>query len=47
MTILGWVRRYNEIINEFGYSKKADIESSKLLDSLLSKKNSYNRVKKN
>ena len=46
MTILGWVRRYNEIINEFGYSKKADTESSKLLDSLLSKKTRITELKK-
>jgi len=46
MTILGWATKYNEIINEFSYSKKADIESSKLLDSLLSKKTYITELKK-
>ena len=46
MTILGWTTRYNEIINDFGYSKKNDIQSSKLLNSLLSKKTRITELKK-
>jgi len=46
MTILGWATRYNEIVNDFGYSKKKDIQSSKLLDSLLSKKTCITELKK-
>ena len=38
MTLLGWGKRYSEILNEFGYSKKRDIESTKILNSLLKKK---------
>ena len=46
MTILGWATRYNEIISDFGYSKKKDIQSSRLLDSLLSKKSRLVELKK-
>ena len=38
MTLLGWGKRYSEILNEFGYSKKRDVESAKILNSLLKKK---------
>ena len=46
MTILGWATRYNEIVNDFGYSKKKDDRSSRLLDSLLSKKTRITELKK-
>jgi len=46
MTILGWTTRYNEIVNDFGYSKKKDVQSSRLLDSLLSKKTRITELKK-
>ena len=46
MTILGWTTRYNEIVNDFGYSKKNDVQSSRLLDSLLSKKTRTAELKK-
>ena len=46
MTILGWATRYNEIVNDFGYSKKNDVQSSRLLDSLLSKKTRITKLKK-
>ena len=46
MTILGWTTRYNEIVNDFDYSKKKDIQSSRLLDSLLSKKTRIAELKK-
>jgi len=35
MTISGWKSRYSEIIKEFGYSKKEDLESARMLNSLL------------
>jgi hypothetical protein len=38
MVISGWNKKYNQILSEFGYSKKADIESSKILNSKLGKK---------
>jgi uncharacterized Rossmann fold enzyme len=37
MMISGWNSRYNEILKEFNYIKKDDIDSAKLLDSLLGK----------
>ena len=46
MTVLGWATRYNEIVNDFGYSKKKDVQSSRLLDSLLSKKTRITKLKK-
>ena len=46
MAILGWAARYNEIVNDFGYSKKKDVQSSRLLDSLLSKKTRITQLKK-
>ena len=46
MTILGWATRYNEIVNDFGYSKKKDDRSSRLLDSLLSRKTRITELKK-
>ena len=38
MTILGWRKRYSEILEEFGYNEKNDFESAKLLNSLLKSK---------
>jgi uncharacterized Rossmann fold enzyme len=38
MTLLGWEKRYSEILKEFGYSKKRDIESAKILNSTLKNK---------
>ena len=38
MTLLGWGKKYSEILNEFGYSKKRDMESAKILNSLLKNK---------
>ena len=35
MTLLGWEKRYSEILKEFGYSKKRDFESAKILNSIL------------
>jgi len=38
MTIVGWESKYREILKDFGYSRKNDTQSCKLLDSLLPKK---------
>jgi uncharacterized Rossmann fold enzyme len=38
MTILGWRKRYAEILDEFGYNEKDDLESAKILNSLLKSK---------
>nr|AIF08483.1 MAF flag10 domain-containing protein [uncultured marine thaumarchaeote KM3_31_D02] len=38
MTIKGWESKYREILKDFGYSRKKDAQSCKLLDSLLPKK---------
>jgi len=38
MTIIGWDSKYKKILKDFGYSRKKDIQSCKLLDSLLPKK---------
>ena len=35
MTIIGWRKRYSEILNEFGYDEKNDLESAKILNSLI------------
>jgi len=38
MTIVGWDSKYKKILKDFGYSRKKDSQSCKLLDSLLQKK---------
>ena len=38
MTITGWESKYREILKDFGYSRKKDNQSAKLLNSLLQKK---------
>jgi len=38
MTIVGWESKNQEILKDFGYSRKKDTQSCKLLDSLLPKK---------
>ena len=38
MTVIGWESKYKEILKDFGYSRKKDSQSCKLLDSLLPKK---------
>jgi uncharacterized Rossmann fold enzyme len=45
MTILGWEQKYAEILKEFGYSKKSDTESAKLLNSLLKSKFPLNKLR--
>ena len=38
MTILGWESKYRDILKEFGYSRKEDSQSCKLLNLLLTEK---------
>jgi len=38
MTIVGWESKYKDILKNFGYSRRKDTQSCKLLDSLLPKK---------
>ncbi len=45
MTIVGWESKYREILKDFGYSRKDDSQSCKLLDSLLPKKTGIKRIK--
>ena len=45
MTIVGWESKYREILKDFGYSRKKDIQSCKLLDSLLPKKASVVKIR--
>ena len=45
MTIVGWESKYREILKEFGYSRKKDNQSCKLLDSLLPKKTRVIQIK--
>ena len=45
MTIVGWESKYREILKDFGYSRKNDSQSCKLLDSLLPKKIQIGKIK--
>ena len=45
MTIVGWESKYREILKDFGYSRKKDTQSCKLLDSLLPKKASIVKIR--
>ena len=45
MTIVGWESKYQDILKDFGYSRKKDNQSCKLLDSLLPKKTGIKRVR--
>ena len=45
MTIKGWESKYREILKDFGYSRKKDVQSCKLLDSLLPKKTRISEIK--
>lgn len=46
MTIVGWEKRYSEILKEFGFIKKSDLEAAKLLDSILKTKFPINKLQK-
>ena len=45
MTIIGWESKYREILKDFGYSRKKDSQSCKLLDSLLPKKMETKKIR--
>jgi len=45
MTVIGWESKYKEILKDFGYSRKEDTQSCKLLDSLLPKKTSIVKIR--
>ena len=44
--ISGWVRRYNEILKEFKYDKKTDVQSAILLEGMLNGKNQIKNLQK-
>ena len=46
MMISGWVRRYNEILKEFKYDKKTDLQSAILLDRMLNGKSQIENLQK-
>ena len=45
MTIVGWDSKYKKILKDFGYSRKKDSQSCKLLDSLLPKKMETKKIR--
>lgn len=45
MTLLGWGKKYSEILEEFGYSKKRDLESAKILNSILKNKFPLSKIR--
>jgi len=45
MTITGWNSKYSEIVRQFGYNKRKDLKSAKILDSILSKPIPINTLK--
>ena len=46
MAIVGWEKRYSEILKEFGFIKKSDLKSAKLLNSILKAKFPINKLRK-
>ena len=42
--IIGWKKRYSEILKEFKYSEKKDKESSIILNSILKKTNVNKKI---
>ena len=45
MTILGWESKYRDILKEFGYSRKKDSQSCRLLNLLLTEKTKTAAIK--
>jgi len=45
MMISGWNSRYKEILKEFNYDKRKDIDSAILLDSLLGEENQIKKIR--
>ncbi|KAF6247924.1 MAF flag10 domain containing protein [Nitrosopumilus sp. b3] len=46
MMVLGWKKRYTDILKEFNYSEKKDTESAIQLDFLLKKSNTIEKINK-
>ena len=46
MTLNGWYKKYQEILNEFGYNRSNEIRSSNILNSLLKTRVELNRLEK-
>ena len=46
MMMRGWISRYSNIVKEFGFSKNQDYESAILLDSIIKKPISVEKIKK-
>ena len=46
MILQGWQRKYNEILREFGFSKKEDLHAAKFLNLLLKTKVSLNGLER-
>ncbi|WP_371504148.1 6-hydroxymethylpterin diphosphokinase MptE-like protein [Nitrosopumilus adriaticus] len=44
MMLLGWKKRYSDILKEFNYSEKKDSESAMVLNSLLKKSNTIEKI---
>ncbi|MFB5648433.1 MAG: 6-hydroxymethylpterin diphosphokinase MptE-like protein, partial [Candidatus Nitrosomaritimum aestuariumsis] len=45
MMISGWNSRYNEILKEFKYNKRKDMESAILLESMIKNQNQIKKIK--
>ena len=46
MMILGWEKRYFSILKKLNYSEKKDKESALILDSILKKTNTIEKIEK-
>ena len=46
MTLNGWHKKYQEILNEFGYDRSREIRSSNILNSLLKTRLELNRLER-
>jgi len=44
--IRGWGTKYNQIVQEFGYQKQNDLKAASMLDSIISKQYSIQKLKK-
>ncbi|MGY5150232.1 MAG: 6-hydroxymethylpterin diphosphokinase MptE-like protein [Candidatus Nitrosopumilus sp. bin_68KS] len=44
MMVLGWKKRYSDILKEFNYSEKKDVESAVKLNSLLKKSDAIEKI---
>jgi hypothetical protein len=46
MSVSGWEKKYTEILKKFNFSRKEDIESARVLDSILKKRVSIKKLEK-